>query len=149
MIRRLTGAALVLAPTLGLVGCSTTLGPADATDIGSWMEFYDVPGVSVAVIKDFELDYLEVLGVKSRSTPEPVTEQTLFQAASLSKSVSSVGVMRLVQEGVVSLDVDVNDYLTSWQVPDNAWQSTERAPQTWLAFSSSCSCHFAVTPTDC
>ena len=126
MIKRLTGAALVLAPTLGIAGCSAALGPADATDIGSWMEFYDVPGVSVAVIKDFELDYLEVHGVKSRSTQEPVTEQTLFQAASLSKSVSSVGVMRLVQEGVVSLDADVNNYLTSWQVPDNALQSTEK-----------------------
>jgi len=41
---------------------------------------------------------------------------TLFQAASLSKGVSAVGVMSLVQEGIVSLDTDVNDYLMSWKL---------------------------------
>ncbi|MBT8477341.1 MAG: beta-lactamase family protein, partial [Gemmatimonadetes bacterium] len=71
------------------------------------------------------LDYVEVHGVKSRSTLEPVTEQTLFQAASMSKGVASVGVLGLAQEGVVSLDEDVNNYLTSWQVPDNALQVSE------------------------
>jgi CubicO group peptidase (beta-lactamase class C family) len=90
------------------------------------MRFHEVPGVSVAVIDDFALAYVEVHGVKSKSTREPVTAQTLFQAASLSKAVSAVGVMRLAQEGVVSLDTDVNDYLTSWQVPHNALQNTEK-----------------------
>jgi len=89
------------------------------------MELYRVPGVSVAVIKDFQLDYVEVHGVTSVSTGEPVTDQTLFQAASISKSVSAMGVMSLVQDGIVALDRDVNDYLTSWQVPDNAFQASE------------------------
>lgn len=60
------------------------------------------------------------------STREPVTDRTLFQAASLSKSVSAAGALSLVQEGIVSLDTDINDYLTSWQVPDNAFQNTEK-----------------------
>jgi CubicO group peptidase (beta-lactamase class C family) len=90
------------------------------------MDFHDVPGVSVAVIRDFELDYVEVHGVKSRSTQEPVTAQTLFQAASISKSVSSAGVVRLAQESTVSLDTNVNSYLTSWQIPNNSYQNTEK-----------------------
>jgi len=119
--------ALLVALVAGITACAShTTGPADPTDIGSLMEFYQVPGVSVAVIRDFRLDYLEVHGVKSKSTQEPVTETTLFQAASLSKSVSAVGVVRVAQEGVISLDVDVNDYLTSWQLPDNAFQATEK-----------------------
>jgi CubicO group peptidase (beta-lactamase class C family) len=118
--------AAVAAAHLAIAGCSPALSPADPNDIGAWMELYEVPGVSVAVIRDFELAYVEVHGVKSRTTLEPVTEQTLFQAASLSKSVSAMGVMTLVQEGAISLDRNVNDYLTSWEVPDNAYQATEK-----------------------
>ena len=127
MIKRLAATAMVMALVLGVPGCGNdALGPADPTDIGSWMELYGVPGVSVAVIDDFQLDYVEVHGVKSRSTQEPVTDKTRFQAASISKSVSAVGVVRLAQEGVISLDAEVNDYLTSWQVPDNELQNTEK-----------------------
>jgi CubicO group peptidase (beta-lactamase class C family) len=118
--------ATVLAGTLALSTCGNPLGPADRDDIAAWMAYYDVPGVSVAVITDFALDYVEVHGVKDRTTQEPVTAQTLFQAASLTKGVSAMGVVRLMQEGVVSLDRDVNDYLTSWRVPDNAFQATEK-----------------------
>jgi hypothetical protein len=128
MIKSWAAAALVLVPVLGVPGCGDDpLGTADPTDIASWMEFYEVPGVSVAVINDFQLDYVEVHGVKSRSTQEPVTARTRFQAASISKSVSALGVVRLAQEGVISLDGEVNHYLTSWQVPDNALQNTELA----------------------
>lgn len=127
MMSRATHVRLAaLAAVLLYPGCKTAAGPADPTDIGAWMEFHQVPGVSVAVIRDFQVDYVEVHGVKSRTTQEPVTEQTLFQAASLSKSVSSMGVLSLAQDGTVSLDSDVNDYLTSWQVPDNALQDSEK-----------------------
>jgi CubicO group peptidase (beta-lactamase class C family) len=121
-IGTLTVAASLGAPS----GCSSGTRPGDPSDIGSWMELYGVPGVSVAVIRDFQVGYTEVHGVKSRTTMELVTEETLFQAASISKSVSAMGVMSLVQEGVVSLDRDVNDYLTSWKVPYNAFQATEK-----------------------
>ena len=94
--RRLT----FLAPLLVASGCSHALSPEDPTDIASWMELYHVPGAAVAVIRDFEVDYVEVHGVMSESTLEPVTEETLFQAASISKSVSATGVVSLAQEGV-------------------------------------------------
>jgi len=119
-------AAITLGSVGILLGCGSEVGPTARDDIGAWMDFYDVPGVSVAVIKNFALDYVEVHGAKSRTTQEPVTQHTLFQAASLSKGVSAVGVVRLAQEGVVSLDRNVNDYLASWQVPYNAFQETEK-----------------------
>lgn len=106
-------------------GCSSAVSPDDPGDIAAWMEILDVPGAAVAVIKDFEVDYIEVHGVKSRQTGDPVTEGTLFQAASLSKGVSATAVMSLVQAGTVSLDLDVNGYLTSWQVPHSAPQNRE------------------------
>jgi len=113
-------------PALAITACGTTTGPADATNIGSLIEYYDVPGVSVAVIRNFELDYVEVHGVKSETTQEPVTAGTLFQAASLSKGVSAAAVMSLVQDGEVSLDVEINDYLTQWKLHDNAYQDNEK-----------------------
>jgi CubicO group peptidase (beta-lactamase class C family) len=124
--RRSIASSISLASVGVLLSCSNAAGPADRESIAAWMAFYDVPGVSVAVIEDFAVDYMEVHGVKSRTTQEPVTHHTLFQAASLSKGVSAVGVVRLAQEGVVSLDRDVNDYLVSWQVPYNAFQATEK-----------------------
>ncbi len=113
-------------PILAATACSSTTGPVDPTDIGSLIEYYDVPGVSVAVINDFELDYVEVHGLKSVTTLKPVTEGTLFQAASLSKGVSAAAVMSLVQAGTVSLDTEINDYLTQWKLHDNAFQDTEK-----------------------
>jgi CubicO group peptidase (beta-lactamase class C family) len=121
--RALTATAL---PILAATACSSATGPTDPTDIGSLIEYYDVPGVSVAVINDFELDYVEVHGLKSVTTLEPVVEETLFQAASLSKGVSASAVMSLVQDGAVTLDTEINDYLTSWKLHDNAYQANEK-----------------------
>jgi CubicO group peptidase (beta-lactamase class C family) len=118
--------SIVAASLVAASGCSSTVKPAAPNDIGSWMELYRVPGASVAVIRDFQVAYTEAHGVKSQTTTEPVTEGTLFQGASISKSVCAMGVMSLVQEGIVSLDRNVNDYLTSWKVPYNAFQATEK-----------------------
>lgn len=115
-----------LAAGLLLAGCSSALSPEDPTDIAAWMDLYDVPGVSVAVFNDYELDYVEVHGVASESTMEPVTERTLFQAASLTKGVSSMAIVSLAQDGAVSLDAEIDDYLTSWQLPYNALQESEK-----------------------
>ncbi len=119
--------AVVVAPSLLLASCSSATGPgSEVTDIGVLLERFDVPGAGVAVINDFELDYVEVHGVKSVDTREPVTEQTLFQAASISKGVSATGMMSLVQDGTVSLDAEINDYLVRWKLPNNDRQDTEK-----------------------
>jgi CubicO group peptidase (beta-lactamase class C family) len=126
-IKELVASVIIVALIAGLAGCGDDgSGPEDPIDIGSLMEFYGVPGVSVAVIRDFQVDYVEVHGVASRSTLEPVTRNTLFQAASISKPVSAVAAMRLVQEGALDLDTDINTYLTSWQVPENEFVSVEK-----------------------
>jgi CubicO group peptidase (beta-lactamase class C family) len=57
--------------------------------------------------------------VKDLSTNEPVTTETLFQAGSISKPVAALAALRLVQEGKLSLDEDVNAKLVSWKLPDS------------------------------
>ncbi len=60
---------------------------------------------------------LRGLGVTDTATMRPITPETLFQAASISKPVTAWGVMRLVEEGLVDLDADVHRYLTRWHLP--------------------------------
>ncbi len=87
------------------------------------MALLNVPGVSVAVIADGELAWARGYGVRQAGESAPVTEQTLFQAASISKPITAVAVMLLVQEGRLDLDEDVQAYLRSWRIPAHGdWQ---------------------------
>ncbi len=81
------------------------------------MEHYHTPGVSIAVINDGHVEWALGFGVTESGSTNLVTETTLFQAASISKPVFALAVMRLVQDGKLNLDNDVNDYLKSWKVP--------------------------------
>ncbi len=96
-------------------------GPAQA--LAERMVQCHTPGASIAVVDGRALAWTAGLGQCRAGTDRPVTPATAFQAASISKPVFALAVMRLVQEGVLDLDRDVNDYLTSWRVPDNdGWQ---------------------------
>lgn len=84
---------------------------------------YHTPGISITVINDFAIEWACGFGVCEVGTTREVTPDILFQAASISKPVFALAVMRLVQEGQLDLDEDVNNYLTSWRVPAIAdWQ---------------------------
>ncbi len=80
---------------------------------------YKVPGLSLAVINDGKIEWAKGYGVRRAGTTDSVTVFTLFQAASISKPVAAAGALRLVQEGHLDLDEDVNSRLRSWKVPDN------------------------------
>ncbi len=100
-----------------LSSCSDPVGPEHRDSIEAWMDFHAVPGVSVAVIRDFQVAYLEQYGVMSNVGGRQIDELTRFQAASLSKGVSAATVMSLVEAGTLQLDQDIDTYLASWQLP--------------------------------
>ena len=83
------------------------------------MEIYKVPGMSVAVIDNFEITWAKGYGVAEMGTSSPVTPQTMFQAGSVSKPVAAAGALFLVQEGKLSLDENINNKLKSWKMPEN------------------------------
>src|SRR6266851_9522850 len=60
---------------------------------------HHTPGMSIAVINDFEVEWAQGFGVRDARTGNKVTTRTLFQAGSISNPVFALGVMRLVQEG--------------------------------------------------
>ncbi len=78
-----------------------------------------IPGLSVAVVDDFQLVWSEGFGVCEAGSPRPVTEHTRFQAASISKPVTALAVMRWVQSKRLDLDQPVNEVLQSWKIPEN------------------------------
>lgn len=89
----------------------------DALTLQEVMQRFRVPGVSVAVIKDSSIHWAKGYGVADVETGRLVSDDTLFQAASISKPVTAMAALRLVQEGRISLDADVNTILKSWSVP--------------------------------
>lgn len=87
------------------------------------MKYYHTPGVSIAVINNFEIEWARGFGIREVGNHDSVTENTLFQAGSISKPVFALAVMQLVQEGKLDLEEDVNECLKSWKIPANVgWQ---------------------------
>src|SRR6478735_6983144 len=88
------------------------------------MSVYGVPGVSLSVIDGGVIVCEGAYGVRENGSPDQVTTSTLFQACSISKPIVALAMLRLVERGVLDLDADVNDVLTSWRVPPSGnWQS--------------------------
>lgn len=123
-------------------GCSTSEAPSDEILTGiaavenglspeiliegdqTWtiqerMSHYGVPGVSLAIINNFEIEVVKAYGIMDSTSREWVTPATLFQAGSISKPVAAYGALKLVEEGKLSLEENVNKYLISWKLPDN------------------------------
>ena len=90
------------------------------------MKHYHVKGVSVAVIQDYGLDWVKGYGVRNATTGDPVDETTLFQVASVTKTITAAIALKLVQEGVLGLDRNINDYLKSWKLPENEFTRREK-----------------------
>jgi CubicO group peptidase (beta-lactamase class C family) len=84
---------------------------AQNVDLAEAMRKLHIPSVDVALIENGRLAWSHVFG----SAPD----NAIYQAASLSKLVTAVAALRLVDRGVLDLDRDVNDYLTGWRVPES------------------------------
>jgi CubicO group peptidase (beta-lactamase class C family) len=91
--------------------------PLETFTLSERMAHHGVPGVSIAVIDGGEIAWAKGYGVRDVDTGEPVTPATLFQAASISKPVSVMGMLRLAQVGLLDLDAPVDRYLKSWALP--------------------------------
>jgi CubicO group peptidase (beta-lactamase class C family) len=84
---------------------------AQNADLAEAMRKLHIPSVDVALIESGRLAWSRVFGT--------APDNAIYQAASLSKLVTAVAALRLVDRGVLDLDRDVNDYLTGWRVPEN------------------------------
>lgn len=99
-------------------GAQPTAGSSDlgTLTVSELMTRLNVPGVSVAVIRDHQIHWAKGYGIADVATGAPVNIETMFQAASISKPVAAMAVLRAVQDGLFTLDTDINTILTSWKL---------------------------------
>lgn len=119
-----------LLPGVVIKGQSSTMAIADR------MAHYKVPGVSIAVINDGKIEWAKGYGVTEAGGSTPVKPETMFQAASISKPVAAMGMLALVEKGLLSLDEDVNAKLKSWKVPENDFTKEQKVTLRRLASHS-------------
>src|SRR6478752_2544961 len=78
--------------------------------VSKFMSTTHVPGLSVAVVENSELEWAEGFGFADLENSVPATEYTLYRLASISKSLSATGAMELVEKGKLDLDDPVQKY---------------------------------------
>ena len=87
------------------------------SDIADQLRAAAVPGASVAIVVGNRIVWAKGIGLAEAGTDRRVREDTLFQAASISKPVAAFGVLRLVQDQKCDLDLTVDRYLKTAILP--------------------------------
>lgn len=112
-------------------------GGADPLSMAEMMAHFTVPAVSVAVIRDFEIEGVKAWGLADVETRAPATTDTLFQAASISKPVAAMASLKAVEQGLFSLDQDINTILKSWKLPGSPYGGGDPVtPRTLMSHTS-------------
>lgn len=96
--------------------------------IATRMDFHNVPAVSIALINDGHIEWARSYGVLDAASQRAAAPASLFQAGSISKPISALGALHLVEQGKLSLDAPANGQLSSWKIPDNHF--TQQSPVT-------------------
>lgn len=106
----------------GLVGAVVVKGDATAThSLVERMKQLNVPGVSIAVLHNGKIEWARGYGFAAVGGAA-VTADTMFQAGSISKPVAALAALKLVEQGKLSLDADINSELKTWKLPTNPVQ---------------------------
>lgn len=100
--------------------------PLDGYHLYERMQHFNVPGLSIAVVDSGEIVWAEGYGKADIETNKKVDPNTLFQAASVSKPIAALGILKLAEQKRVNLDEDVNSYLKNYQLPENNFTKEQK-----------------------
>ncbi len=113
------------------------------------MKFHRVPGLSIAVIRDYKIDWTKAYGLADTMKRIQVTTETMFSAGSISKLVAAVAALKLVEEGKLTLDSPINASLRSWKLAESDFTRTTPVTLQMLLShrgGTSQSAYFGFTP---
>lgn len=110
-------------------------------NVPKMLEDFYVPGSAVAVIKDGQVVYQKGFGYANVEKSTPVNTSTGFNIGSISKTVAAWGVMKLVEQGKVSLDAPVEKYLKRWKLPKSKFDSKGVTVRRLLSHTAGLSLH--------
>ena len=105
------------------------------------------PGLAVALVDHGRLIWAAGYGMADRTTGQPVTATTRFQAASLSKPVTAWGVLRLVESGRIGLDEPIVGHLRRWRPPASPFDADGLTVRRLLSHTAGLSVHGYVGQT--
>src|SRR5579863_6059040 len=111
VVASLSGFSLILLAQSGPTNDAKAAVSRLEHDVPGLIKQGGMPGMSIAVIRGGKTTWVHGFGVKNEKSGEPVTAGTVFEAASLSKPVFAYGVLKLVEEGKLALDVPLTTYL--------------------------------------
>ena len=114
------------------------------------MKYYKVPGLSIAIIKDYKIDWAKSYGLADTINKTPVTTETMFSAGSISKFLMAVTALKMVDSGQIELEKPINNYLTTWKIAENDFTKTTPITLRMLLSHSagtSQTSYFGFTPT--
>ena len=94
--------------------------------LANCLKHHNTPGLGIALIQNGELSFATGIGTLSTEEKTPVNANTVFSVGSVSKVVNAVLILRLVDKGLLDLDVDVNNYLKSWKLKENKFTSANK-----------------------
>lgn len=105
---------------------SDSRAPPDSTTLINFLEpfindqlsRFNVPGMTISVVMDDEIIYAQGFGYSDYSPIKFVHNQTLFRIGSVSKTFTAIAALQLVEDGILDLNTDINDYLVAFQIPD-------------------------------
>ena len=90
------------------------------------MNQFNVPGIGIVLINNYEIEWSKFIGVQDLNSKIGVNSQTLFEAASTTKTLVTVAALHFVEKGLIDLETDVNDYLKDWKIPENEFTKNEK-----------------------
>ena len=108
-VRQVENSLLPYVPVSGLAGWNLL----------ARMRFHRVPGLSIAVVHNYKVEWARAYGWADTTARTPVTVTTLFSAGSISKLVAAGAALKLVEQGRLALDAPINTYLKSWKLAEN------------------------------
>lgn len=91
--------------------------PLAARPLAERMKLHRVPAVSVAVIHRGRIEWARAWGLADAAAGRAADPDTRFQAASMSKPVTALAVLRLAERGVLDLDAELDERLFGWRLP--------------------------------
>lgn len=90
------------------------------------MKHYHVNGLSIALIENGQISGMENIGLIEVENNRPVNQDSIFSACSISKFLTGIMALRLVEEGLLKLDESVNEYLLTWKIPENEFSKNKK-----------------------
>ena len=139
---------MIILASILFISCSNKKELADTSiqdfenDIIQLKEYFHIPGLSVLVKKDGDIIYENYLGYADLDAQHAVDSSSIFPIASITKTFSTIVLLKLVEEGKVSLDDPINKYLENSGLPDSIKlkhilsHSSEGVPGTFFNYSS-------------